>query len=94
MALGSRPDRLCIVDLPAEVIGVLHHGPGIALPPQTELDAFLGSVERRIILDSLADCGWNKSEAARRLGMRRTTFLHRLKALGIPEGEPIPEVNG
>ncbi len=94
MALGSRPDRLCIVDLPAEVIGVLHQGPGIALPPQTELDAFLGSVERRIILDSLADCGWNKSEAARRLGMRRTTFLHRLKALGIPEGEPIPEVNG
>ena len=94
MALGSRPDRLGLPDLPSELIGILHDGPGIALPPRTELDQFLQSVEKRIILDSLADCGWNKSEAARRLGMRRTTLLHRIKALEILDEEPLNEVEG
>jgi DNA-binding NtrC family response regulator len=93
MALGSRPERLGVADLPIEVIGALHEGPGIALPPQTELDSFLQSVEKRIILDALADCSWNKSEAARRLGMRRTTFLHRLKALEILDEDSLNEVD-
>ncbi len=94
MALGSRPDRLSLPDLPGELIGILHHGPGIALPPQTVLDAFLGSVERRIIHDALADCGWNKSEAARRLGIRRTTLLHRMRALEILDEDSVNEVEG
>ncbi|MDE3033550.1 MAG: hypothetical protein KGI56_07790 [Acidobacteriota bacterium] len=35
-------------------------------------------------MEALQATGWNKSETARRLGMRRTTLLHRLHALAIP----------
>jgi two-component system response regulator PilR (NtrC family) len=75
-------------DLPADIAGASPSLPDFVLPPQTELDAFLESVERRLVIEALRDTGWNKSETARRLGMRRTTLLHRLKALGI--GDELP----
>jgi len=84
MALGSDPERLLLQDLPASVAGVL---PSVAfprLPQDKELPRFLEDLERHMILESLQATGWNKSESARRLGMRRTTLLHRLRALGIP----------
>ena len=84
MALGSDPERLLLQDLPASVVGVL---PSVAfprLPQDKELPRFLEDLERHMILESLQATGWNKSESARRLGMRRTTLLHRLRALGIP----------
>jgi DNA-binding NtrC family response regulator len=84
MALGSDPERLLLQDLPASIAGVL---PAVAfpkLPQNKDLGRFLEDLERHLILESLQSTGWNKSEAARRLGMRRTTLLHRLRALGIP----------
>lgn len=86
MALGTHEDRLQLADLPAGVAKAIAHGPDLTLPPHTELGAFLEGLERRFILDALNLTGWNKSETARRLGLRRTTLLHRLKALGIPSG--------
>ncbi len=84
MALGVDPERLQLHDLPVAVAKSLPHGPEVTLPPQTELSVFLEGLERRFILEALYATGWNKSEAARRLGMRRTTLLHRIKALDIP----------
>lgn len=84
MALGSDPERLLLQDLPASIAGVL---PSVAfprLPQHQDLGRFLEDLERHLILDALQSTGWNKSESARRLGMRRTTLLHRLRALGIP----------
>ena len=91
MALGIRPDRLLLQDLPADIAGASPSLPEFVLPPQTELDAFLESVERRLVLEALRDCHWNKSETARRLGMRRTTLLHRMKALGLGDEFPVTE---
>jgi DNA-binding NtrC family response regulator len=85
MALGSDPERLQVQDLPAAVAGTLPGGDfpaGLATPG--DLPAFLLGLEKRFILDVLQQTNWNKSETARRLGMARTTLLHRLRALDIP----------
>ena len=84
MALGSDPDRLLLQDLPAAIAGV---APSAAFPRLAQdqgLGHFLEDLERHLILEALQATGWNKSETARRLGLRRTTLLHRLRALGIP----------
>ncbi|HET6331038.1 MAG TPA: sigma-54 dependent transcriptional regulator [Holophagaceae bacterium] len=88
MALGTDPERLRLDDLPVSVAGL---APGSvpaapAFAPGADLPAFLLEVERRSIQEALQACRGNKSETARRLGMARTTLLHRIKALDIPEG--------
>lgn len=93
MALGSDPERLLLQDLPAAIAG-MH--PSVAfpkLPQNQDLGRFLTELERHLILESLQDTAWNKSETARRLGMRRTTLLHRLRALDIPM-DPMEEAQG
>ncbi|HJW09098.1 MAG TPA: sigma 54-interacting transcriptional regulator, partial [Holophagaceae bacterium] len=88
MALGPDPERLQAQDLPPSVVEVSRAAAGGVLPPHTELPTYLLELERRCIVDALKGSRWNKSEAARRLGMRRTTLLHRLRALDIPLDAP------
>ncbi|WP_291271909.1 sigma-54 dependent transcriptional regulator [Geothrix sp.] len=84
MALGSDPERMLLQDLPAAIAGILPTAAYPRLPQHQGLGRFLEDLERHLVLEALQATGWNKSESARRLGMRRTTLLHRLKALGIP----------
>ncbi|HEV7889466.1 MAG TPA: sigma-54 dependent transcriptional regulator [Pyrinomonadaceae bacterium] len=52
-------------------------------------DAVVTKVERDLLLQSLAKAGGNKMRAAQLLGMKRTTFVEKLKRLGIEwEKEP------
>ncbi|HZJ64464.1 MAG TPA: FHA domain-containing protein [Kofleriaceae bacterium] len=44
----------------------------------------IDAVERTGILDALAACGGNQSEAARRLGISRSTLISRLERYGVP----------
>jgi len=53
--------------------------PGPAAPLRVQLDAF----ERQLLGRVLAECGGNQSEAARRLGITRTTLLDKLKRFGL-----------
>jgi DNA-binding NtrC family response regulator len=46
-------------------------------------DAVVTKVERDLLLQSLAKSGGNKMRAAQMLGMKRTTFVEKLKRLGI-----------
>ncbi|HWL88699.1 MAG TPA: helix-turn-helix domain-containing protein, partial [Polyangiaceae bacterium] len=39
--------------------------------------------ERQRILDALAECNWNRVQAARLVGVPRRTFYRRLKEFGI-----------
>jgi transcriptional regulator with GAF, ATPase, and Fis domain len=48
-----------------------------------DLDAEVEAYERRRLLDALADAQGNKSEAARLLGMPRSTFFSKLKKHGL-----------
>jgi len=52
-------------------------------------DAVVTEVERDLLVQSLARAGGNKMRAAQLLGMKRTTFVEKLKRLGIGwEKEP------
>jgi DNA-binding NtrC family response regulator len=44
-------------------------------------------VERRLLERALRRSGGNKSEAARRLGLKRTTFLDKLRRYGLEQRE-------
>lgn len=46
--------------------------------------------EKELILASLAEAGGNKSTAAKKLGMSRTTLWKRLKHYGIVDDSPMP----
>jgi two-component system response regulator AtoC len=43
------------------------------------LEAAVGQLERKLVLRSLAECGDNKAEAARRLGVSERTLWYKLK---------------
>ncbi|HEX8353939.1 MAG TPA: sigma-54 dependent transcriptional regulator, partial [Pyrinomonadaceae bacterium] len=86
-------------DLPEEVREAFaaEGGPGAATnaglkagrqPPDipddgVDFDAVVTKVERDLLLQSLAKAGGNKMRAAQLLGMKRTTFVEKLKRLGI-----------
>jgi two-component system, NtrC family, response regulator PilR len=58
--------------------------PGLAdLPPDTSLERFLDQVERRLITEALEATRWNKTAAARRLGMTFRALRYRLKKLEL-----------
>ena len=64
--------------------------PPLAWPPTDELESLDGSyveVERRLLERALRRSGGNKSEAARRLGLKRTTFLDKLRRYGLEQRE-------
>ncbi|MCH2202958.1 MAG: sigma 54-interacting transcriptional regulator [Fuerstiella sp.] len=51
--------------------------------PFRSLDELIRSAEQRIVEATLASCGGNKTEAARRLGLTRPSFYRRLKAIEV-----------
>ncbi len=60
--------------------------PPLAWPTEDEedsLDGTFAEVERRLLQRALQQSGGNKSEAARRLGLKRTTFLDKLRRYGL-----------
>lgn len=70
--------------------------PPLAWPGTDEHDSLDGTyveVERRLLERALRRSGGNKSEAARRLGLKRTTFLDKLRRYGLAE-RPSEDVSG
>ncbi|XYH94930.1 sigma 54-interacting transcriptional regulator [Sorangium sp. So ce1128] len=53
-------------------------------PPGESLRAQLDGLERQRILEVLAACAGNQTQAAAALGMSRRTFISRIDAYGIP----------
>lgn len=65
--------------------------PPLAWPDQAEgesLDGTYLEVERRLLERALRRSGGNKSEAARMLGLKRTTFLDKLRRHGLEQRAP------
>lgn len=62
--------------------------PPLAWPGADQHEALDGTyveVERRLLERALLRSGGNKSEAARRLGLKRTTFLDKLRRYGLEQ---------
>jgi transcriptional regulator of acetoin/glycerol metabolism len=68
-------------DLPD--FAITHAGPAVAPPGLVALRAPSTEEERAALLAVLAATGWNISEAARRLGVDRTTVHRRMKRLRL-----------
>src|SRR5262249_51278669 len=51
--------------------------------PTSNMRAELDALERKRILDALAQCAGNQTKAAKMLGMSRRTLLHRLDSYGV-----------
>jgi two-component system response regulator HydG len=59
--------------------------PALGAQPVHPLDGTLERVERRVLQRALDRAGGNKSEAARALGLKRTTLLDKLRRHGLDE---------
>ncbi len=55
----------------------------MALPPGESLEAFLDKIERQLITDALEATRWNKTAAAKRLGITFRALRYRLKKLEL-----------
>ncbi|MFH0777593.1 MAG: sigma-54 dependent transcriptional regulator [Candidatus Eisenbacteria bacterium] len=72
--------RLEVEDLPPELFGAAAPG----WTPDTTAEQSLPEFEKKLILRALAKSAWNKSLAARVLGIPRHVLLYRMKKHGIP----------
>ena len=69
----SKGDRIELTHLPAALASSIQEG-NAALPSRS-----LFENEKRLLLEVMEECDWNKSQAARRLGISRSTLYDKLK---------------
>jgi DNA-binding NtrC family response regulator len=94
---GNEAELLVLVDRAAARSG----GPRITLadlrlprlgasvaPTQSPLAGSFDTVEKRVLKYALAQADGNKSEAARLLGLKRTTFLDKLRRHDLDDAAP------
>lgn len=74
-----------IDDLPAELFHESSSRVGHGLVPHTHRDATLEAMERSHVQSILKDCGGNKSQAAKALGIHRRKLYRLLERLGLHE---------
>jgi pSer/pThr/pTyr-binding forkhead associated (FHA) protein len=55
----------------------------VAAKPGGDLHEEVSALERQRIVDALATCGQNQSQAAKMLGIARNTLIARMKAFGL-----------
>jgi two-component system, NtrC family, response regulator AtoC len=82
----ARGDVIRGEDLPARVRGLqpgAPHPTPASAPPTGEVRTRVQQYEARILAEALQAAGWNRSEAAERLGIPLRTLAHRMKLLGI-----------
>ena len=78
-----------VEDLPIEIRDVTHSAPSM-LRQAGSLQAPLPDDEAAVIRRALETHQWSRTRAAQALGMSRTTFWRRMRALGISETPPHP----
>lgn len=67
-----------------EPVEAIDKTPGSALPKDEEsLDSYLENIEKNVIVDALETTRWNKTAAARNLGITFRALRYKLKKLGL-----------
>ena len=68
----------------SEPEGPINKASGPALPEDEEsLDSYLENIEKSVIVDALEATRWNKTAAARKLGITYRALRYKLKKLGL-----------
>lgn len=75
----AKIDRIEVTDLPA---ALLPADKGLSQPSKTR-SGTLAERESHLLQETLEECGWNKKEVARILGISRNTLYVKLKKYGI-----------
>jgi DNA-binding NtrC family response regulator len=65
----------------------LTHGPAEPPPLQGDLPTAVAKLEEAMIRDTLAGCGGNRTEAARRLNINRQLLYAKMQRYGLANGE-------
>lgn len=92
-------DGVLELDLPAAAATApkvpLAQAPSAAAALPQDLTAWLDEQERRILLRALEECHFNRSAAARRLGLSLRQIRYRMARLGLasPDRDPTPETD-
>lgn len=85
--LSCRGEVIDVEDLPQAVSAGTGHAPAVEStshkPEEKDLDSWLEEVERRAILDALAQSSGVQAHAARKLGVSERSLWHRIKKLNI-----------
>jgi DNA-binding NtrC family response regulator len=84
VAFSAGRTQIDVGDLPAEAQQAEETvmSPAVALPEEgLDLDEFITNVERELIQRSLERTGGNKGQAAKLLGLKRTTLVEKLKRI-------------
>ena len=86
--LSAKGELIDVTDLPNAIAAAATRtvaDSGITLDAigEKDLDHWLEEVERRAILDALAQCKGVQAHAAKRLGITERSLWHRIKKLGI-----------
>jgi len=74
-------DEIDVGDLPEEIVQAASSLPRV--PRQGSLPEMVAELERRVILAELEKEGWNKSRAARNLGIHESTLRKKQRVYGI-----------
>lgn len=82
-------EHIDIFDLPVEIRQIEYHPPEPKLinRPSSSLSP-RKKLSREKLLELLNECGWNKAEVARRVGLSRTAIWKYMKKLDIPLKRP------
>ena len=74
--------------VPAVAGNVMPMAAAVALPEEgMDLRAYLENLERSLITKALEAAGGTVAQAARLLGLRRTTLVEKLRKYGLAAGE-------
>ena len=80
-------DDLGLVDQPAQNGDALMSNLPSALTPGQNLEDYLADVERQAITQALEDARWNRTAAAKALGISFRALRYRLEKLGLDEND-------
>jgi two-component system response regulator HydG len=81
-------DQIDIFDLPVEIRRTGYHPASLLNPISKNKRVSQDELSRQRLKEVLHECGWNKAEASRRIGLNRTVLWRYLKKWNIQLKKP------
>lgn len=75
------------VDLPKEITGLSGEAAQAFGDPNLPLDEKMARLEREAIRQTLDAVGWNQTQAAKRLGIKRSSLQYKMKRHGLEQSQ-------